>query len=89
MDQADVVANVGVGEDQPGQGRCRRVRGEQVELHWNVGGGVDDPARPGLVVDQGQAGHQPASRRVGSGVGTGGAAAARLGHTTILRAAQQ
>lgn len=88
MDQAGVVADVGVGEDKPGQGRRGRVCGKQVELLWKVGGDVDDPARPSLLVDQGQAGHQPTSRRVGSGIGTGSAAAARLGHSAVLCAAK-
>lgn len=89
MDQAGVVADMGVGEDQPGE-RCRRRMGrEQVELLREVGGGIDDLARASRVVDQGEAGDQATLRRVGPGARAGCTATTRLGHAAILRAAQQ
>lgn len=96
LGEAEVVADVGVGEEdavedrraaRSGRARRRDLVGA-LELQREIGGGVDQPAAARARVDDQQRGHQPALRRIVARGEVGRRAPAEVGDAAVLGGAE-
>lgn len=89
MDQAGVVADVGMGEEDATEFTVWGVGLDEMKLFAEIGGGVDDPERFGFPVDDAEGDDEFFLAGVGLGGGAIGAVAPGLGDTGVLGIAEK